>query len=231
LNVEWKYDRIFIRIVAECAIASSSTTLFYRRYAVERVTQRNTSKPFWLHLTHQAVHTGDHRTPPVWELWPGDLKKDYISSLYVLDNGIANLTQALKSAGMWENTIFFLTADNGGDCGLPAQNGKGGAPGFASNYPLLGRKCTAFDGGTRTAAFVAGGLVPVVMRGTVSTALIYITDWYATLSKLAGVDPTDDWTDENGTVSLMSGASMFLCHPFVQCVHLCVFWYEAVRGP
>jgi arylsulfatase I/J len=80
---------------------------------------------------------------------------------------------------MWENMLFMVTSDNGGDCGLPAQTNPkvGGAPGYASNYPLLGRKCTAWDGGTRTAAFVAGGLVPARLRGSVNDALFYITDW------------------------------------------------------
>jgi hypothetical protein len=184
-------------------------TNFFTTAAVQRVNQHNTSKPFWLHLTHQAVHTGDHRSPPVWELWPTDLKKDYVSCLFVLDNGIANLTQALKAAGMWDNTVFFLTADNGGDCGLPAQGGHGGAPGFASNFPLLGRKCTAWDGGTRTAAFVAGGLIPPALRGTTNAGLFYITDWYPTLSKLAGVDPTDDWADANGTIHPIDGVDIW----------------------
>ena len=71
---------------------------------------------------------------------------------------------------MWENTLLLLTSDNGGDCGLPRNPGNPHAPsqpGSASNYPLLGRKCTAFEGGTRVAAFIAGGRVPAARRGTV----------------------------------------------------------------
>lgn len=83
-------------------------TNFFTSYAVDRVMHRNTSKPFWLHLTHQAVHTGDHRTPPVWELWPGDIKKDYISSLYVLDSGIANLTQVCSDTSTLHQLRSFL---------------------------------------------------------------------------------------------------------------------------
>ena len=39
----------------------------------------------------------------------------------------------------------------------------------------------AWEGGTRTAAFVAGGLVPPRLRGTTNDALFYVTDWYAIL--------------------------------------------------
>jgi len=185
-------------------------TNFFTQYALGQLAARNTSKPWWLHLTHQAVHTGANRSPPSWEQWPGVGNEDYVSALYVLDGSIANLTAALKTAGMWDNTVFFLTADNGGDCGLPAQGGgRGGAPGYASNYPLLGRKCTAWDGGTRTAAFVSGGLVPPPLRGTRSSALIYVTDWYPTLCRLAGVDPTDDWVDGNGTAHPIDGVDVW----------------------
>ena len=44
-------------------------------------------------------------------------------------------------------------------------------------------------------AFVAGGLVPTALRGTVNDMLLHITDWYPTFAALAGVDPADDWLD------------------------------------
>jgi hypothetical protein len=57
------------------------TTNFFSDYAVQRIAQRNTSNPIWLHLTYQAVHTGTGRAPPVWERWDGD--QDYISAMSV----------------------------------------------------------------------------------------------------------------------------------------------------
>ena len=132
-------------------------TNFFSEGSVDAVARRNVSKPFWLHLMHQAVHTGANRSPPSWEQWPG--QPDYMSALSVLDKGIGNLTAALRSHGMWDNLIFVLSAvranlfvscvilrkavwnwaeeschaqDNGGDCGSLS--------GFASNFPLLGRK-------------------------------------------------------------------------------------------
>jgi len=40
-------------------------------------------------------------------------------------------------------------------------------------------------------SFVSGGFVPEERRGTVETGYITGWDWYATFSKLAGVDPED----------------------------------------
>ena len=83
-------------------------TNFFSQGSVDAVARRNVSKPFWLHLMHQAVHTGANRSPPSWEQWPG--QPDYMSALSVLDKGIGNLTAALRSHGMWDNLIFVLSA-------------------------------------------------------------------------------------------------------------------------
>ena len=104
---------------------------------------------------------------------------------------VRNITSALKDSGLWDNTLLLIFADNGGD----------NPGGLASNYPLLGRKCLAWEGGTRVFAAASGGLIPPALRGTSNAQLMHIADWYATFSTLAGVDPADDWKDENGTAS------------------------------
>ena len=38
-------------------------------------------------------------------------------------------------------------------------------------------RCTPWDGGTRTAALIAGGLVPLRLRGSQSHVLLHIADW------------------------------------------------------
>lgn len=40
-------------------------------------------------------------------------------------------------------------------------------------------------------AFLSGGYLPVRLRGGTSDAFIHVADWYATLSTLVGVDPSD----------------------------------------
>ena len=60
-----------------------------------------------------------------------------------------------------------------------------GAPGSGSNFPLRGYKLSNFEGGTRVAAFVSGGLLPVAVRGKVADGLAGIYDWSATFFALA----------------------------------------------
>ena len=54
-----------------------------------------------------------------------------------LDEGIGNVTRLIKSRGMWNDTILFFSADNGG----PVHDPAGGCPGQSSsnNFPLRGR--------------------------------------------------------------------------------------------
>ena len=92
---------------------------------VDRIQHRNVSQNFWLHVAFQAVHGGQHRTETdKCDLLPTDANgaalngyrsAGYGSALHSLDHGLHNITTALKAAGMWENTLFVLTADNGGD--------------------------------------------------------------------------------------------------------------------
>ena len=138
-------------------------------------------------MTFQAVHGGNWRQDvPEQDALDAInstakcLDRTYGSATRALDDAVGNITKALKRAGMWETTFMIVMADNGGDCGLPFQPSTGvkGQPGSASNHPLLGRKCTAFEGGTRVAAFVAGGVLPVAVRGTTTTQLMSVADWY-----------------------------------------------------
>lgn len=62
----------------------------------------------------------------------------------------------------------------------------------ANNFPLRGGKHSNFEGGVRANAFVSGGFLPAAMRGTNTSALIGIEDWYKTLTILAGADPVDE---------------------------------------
>jgi arylsulfatase B len=109
----------------------------------------------------------------------------YAAMVNYIDEAIGNVTAALAAKGMWNDTLLWLWADNGG----PIQgNGADGA----NNWPLRGGKYSNFQGGVRANCFVSGGAVPAAVRGTPVDGLVSIADVYTTLCGLAGVDPTDD---------------------------------------
>ena len=93
----------------------------------------------------------------------------------ILDEGVRNVTTALQKSGLWENTLLIVTSDNGGWI----QFNLGG-----NNYPLRGGKVSDFEGGVRTAAFVAGGYLEKTAPHTIGTRnqlLIHIVDWYVSV--------------------------------------------------
>ena len=145
--------------------------------------KHNPSDPLFLYLPLHNVH-GPFQAPQEWlDLYAVnltcDLRRTYQAMVSVADNVTGHVVELLKANNMWDNTIFVVSADNGG------------APCMGSNYPLKGSKGTYFEGGVRSLAFANGGLLPDRMRGTTTEGFIHIADWYTTFCKLAGVDPSD----------------------------------------
>jgi hypothetical protein len=140
--------------------------------------------PLYLHIMFQTCHS-PYQVPARF-LDPAindTCARTYHGMATAMDEGVGNITAALKAAALWEDTLLVFTADNG----APTHGGSCG-----NNYPLRGGKTSSFEGGVRTSAFVAGGYVPAAARGTTYEGLIHVADWYATFAQLAGVDPADD---------------------------------------
>jgi arylsulfatase A-like enzyme len=160
----------------------SYSTHFYTQRAVQLILAHEPTRPFYLHLTYQAVHH-PFQEPPLSEQIPnGSIWWDHTwgSMLNALDKGIANVTTALRAQGMWQNTLVVLVADNGGDHAASPSDPTGRTT-MANNWPLRGTKLTAWEGGTRVAGVVGGGFVPVKLRGSSSDALMHMADWVSGL--------------------------------------------------
>lgn len=174
--------------------------------AVETIMKHDMSKPLFYYLAMQCAHEPMEAPQKYLDLFdkattPSQTEYAFSS---VIDEGIKNVTQALKSKGMWENTLLVVSSDNGGPAFSDQQS--------ASNFPLRGGKYTFFEGGIRVNAFVTGGLLPVAMRGKNMSSPVHVCDWYATFCGLAGVDAKDDHDgvpslDSLDQWSLISGAS------------------------
>ena len=158
----------------------------YREDLNNILTAHDPTTPMFLYLPLHNVH-GPFQAPKEWlDVYPEgticDFRRTYQAMVSVADNVTGTVVDILKQKGMWDNTIFVVSADNGG------------AQCAGSNFPLKGAKLTFFEGGVRSIAFANGGLLPKEVRGTTSDGFIHIADWYPTFCKMAGVDSDDSGT-------------------------------------
>ncbi len=142
--------------------------------------------PFFLYVAWQNVH------------WPLEAPAAYIDRFAnttggngrrqavaamasVLDDGVRNVTDALKARGLWSDALVLFMSDNGG----PTNNNEGT---WSSNYPMRGGKNTLWEGGTRVVCAVRGPWVGSDLVGTRSYAPVHVTDWLPTILHAASGD-------------------------------------------
>lgn len=165
--------------------------------------ERNKDRPFFLYLSHYALHTILNGRPDLVEKyrkrhmpgastrtrcylcqdqghkgdtlnhWAGDHNPHLAAMLESIDDGIGRITAKLDELGIAENTIVIFTSDNGGETSV------------TSNAPLRGGKSQLYEGGIR---------VPLIVRwpnrvpsGTVCQQPTVNVDFYPTLLEAAAI--------------------------------------------
>jgi len=173
------------------------STELYTEKAVNVIENHNQEQPLFMYLSYQAPHTPLEVPKRYSEAYEKNThwskkRRQYAGMVAALDEGVENITRALKDQDLWENTILIYATDNGGD---PYSG--------ADNYPLRGRKNTLWEGGVRGVGFVSGGAVK--QRGVINKDLIHVTDWFPTLVGVAGGNTDDtlplDGVDQWATIS------------------------------
>ena len=99
-----------------------------------------------------------------------------------LDEGVGNITSALRRSGILGETLIWFQTDNG--AATPACGGWTGG----QNWPLRGGKCTAWEGGLRGSAFVWGAGIGASVRGTTAPGIMHTVDVLPTLIAALGGD-------------------------------------------
>jgi len=170
------------------------STHLYTRKAVGAIGQHaatnGASSPLFMYLAYQAIHSPDEAPSSYSDRFsdtiPNKHRRTVAGMVAALDEGIGNVTEALKKNGMLEHTTIVFTTDNGG----PAQ---GFNKNMASNWPLRGMKRTLWEGGVRANGFVSGA--GLKKSGYTSDALLHAVDIPISLLALATngleADPSD----------------------------------------
>eukprot|EP01105_Mastigella_eilhardi_P015906 TRINITY_DN3643_c0_g1_i4.p1 TRINITY_DN3643_c0_g1~~TRINITY_DN3643_c0_g1_i4.p1 ORF type:complete len:477 (+),score=97.28 TRINITY_DN3643_c0_g1_i4:361-1791(+) len=138
--------------------------------------------PMFMYLALQSVHdplqVPDKYLPEYMDI-KNTSRRIYSGMVTAMDEGIGNVTKALKDAGLWDKTVLIFASDNGG----PWQAS-------ANNYPLRGQKFQNWEGGVRAISFVTGpgAELSSTVVGKSLNNLMHVTDWLPTIMDLAGVD-------------------------------------------
>jgi arylsulfatase A-like enzyme len=150
--------------------------------------RREKSRPFFLYLAYNAVHTPMHAPEKYLARFNGiadERRRTYAAMMSAMDDGIGRTLSALRAEGLEENTLIFFFSDNGGPT-MPGTTING-----ATNTPLRGSKRQTWEGGIRVPFMIRwkGRL----LEGKIDSRPIIQLDVLPTALAAAGVEPKAEW--------------------------------------
>ncbi len=153
-------------------------------------------KPFYLQISHYAVHSNIESTQKSYTKLkdkPKGLSQKnlgFAAMTYDLDQGIGILLDKIKELGIEDNTYIIYMSDNGSVPNIP------GAKKYEKsyNYPLSRGKWDAFEGGVRVPLIISG---PGIKNGSESAVPVSGSDLLPTIIELAG-DKSIPLTETDG---------------------------------
>jgi arylsulfatase A-like enzyme len=162
--------------------------------------ERHKDEPFFLYLSHYAVHTILAGKPDLVShfeskpdsgtgIWASENNPHLAAQLFSIDEGVGQIVAKLQEHHLLDNTLIVFMGDNGGE-------GK-----VTTNGPLKAAKGSLYEGGIR---------VPLIMswpgriqEDSVSSEPVVCCDFYPTFSELAQVPlPADQPMDGVSLTSL-----------------------------
>jgi arylsulfatase A-like enzyme len=156
------------------------------------------NRPFFLYLSHHAVHTPIQAKKQLIEKYkkkePDDIHNNptYAAMIESLDQNVGRLMAKLDELGLRDNSVVFFFSDNGGYANA------------TSMAPLRGSKGMLYEGGVRVPMIVRW---PGVTRaGSVCDVPVIGIDFYPTMLEMAGApQPSGRILDGVSIVPLLKG--------------------------
>lgn len=166
--------------------------------------KRNSSKPFFLYLSYNAVH-GPWQVPDAYVKRlahiPGEHRRFFAAMVLAMDDGIGRISKTLTDAGLDENTVIIFVSDNG----TPYGQKRVGSPEsprdcMSSTGPLRGFKGDTYEGGIRVPFVIRWpGRLPAGKQYDLPVSTIDVTP---TLTAYLGIDRGEEGFGYDG-VDLM----------------------------
>lgn len=147
--------------------------------------ETNKDKPFFLYLTHYAVHTPIQAKEELTQKYqqkpktPHHKNAKYAAMIESVDHSVRDVLGALDRLKLANNTLVIFFSDNGGHMGA------------TSNHPLRGAKGMLYEGGIREPMIVRW---PGVTRaGSTCKHPVIAIDFYPTLLEITNTPRPDGY--------------------------------------
>jgi arylsulfatase A-like enzyme len=164
-------------------------------------------KPFFLYLSHYAVHTPIFEDPRFSANYPelNGKSRAYATLVEGADKSLGDVMDHIARLGIAKDTLIIWTADNGGLTNRGTNDSPYGDPLQTLNWPLRYGKNDAYEGGHRVPSIIAWGAhdaesavqqrIPLPPGSTETHPFIHY-DWMPTLLNLTGIShPTPQLLD------------------------------------
>jgi arylsulfatase A-like enzyme len=167
-----------------------SLTTWYTEHAVDFI-ERHADEPFFLYVPHNMPHV------PLYcsDKFEGKSGHGlYADVMMEIDWSLGEITKALDTAGIADETLVIFTSDNGPWISYGNHAGA---------TPYREAKGTSFDGGTRSACVMR--LPGAIPSGSTSQQAFCSVDLLPTFAKLAGASLPDNPIDGVDVWNIITG--------------------------
>ncbi len=174
---------------------------------LDKVIEAN--KPFFLHMSHYAVHSPFNPDPRFLKNYEKGKSQAFATMVEGMDKSLGDLMDHLEAKGVAENTLILFLGDNGSDAPIGDYNAIG------SSAPLRGKKGTRWEGGIRV-PFIAAWAKPnpgnewqkklPIPSGSIRVEVADCADLFPTVTALIGAKaPEDHPVDGENLAKLLVG--------------------------
>lgn len=152
------------------------------REAMHTLDNRNNNQPFFLYLSHYAVHVPYDKDVRFYQKYIDagltDTEAKYAALVEGMDKSLGDIMNYLEKNQLDKETYILFTSDNGG---LSLQGSRSGEP-HTQNLPLKQGKGSLYEGGIRVPMIAAG---PQIKPASISKQYIVSEDYFATILHMA----------------------------------------------
>lgn len=181
-----------------------------------RFIEENKDGPFFLFLSHYAVHIPLHAEEELISKYErkrlpdaeGVYNPRYAAMIEHVDESLRRILESIDDLGLTNRTIIVFTSDNGG---LSERFDKADGVVVTTNLPLRNEKGSLYEGGIRVPMIIRWpGVVPPGSRSAVPVSTV---DFYPTFLGMAGASLPDQPLDGVDLRPVLSGEENRLDRP------------------